>query len=91
MANNYRNKIMIFCLCFFSIQLQACKRQNNSDSHEQFKSTADSTYLRCVLLINKFSMNYLCLLLPLSGIFPSKSLERSPLRPFGLESKSARK
>ena len=48
-------------------------------------------YYRCVLLIKKFSKNYLCLLFPLSGIFPSKSLERSPLRPFGLESKSARK
>ena len=36
-------------------------------------------------------MNYLCLLLPLFGIFTSKSLERSPLRPFGLESTSARK
>ena len=34
---------------------------------------------RCV--INIFSMNELCLLLPLSGIFPSKSLERSRLFP----------
>ncbi len=30
-------------------------------------------------------MKYLCLLLPLSGIFCSKSLGRSPLRPGGLE------
>ena len=28
-----------------------------------------STHLRCVLLINKFSMNYLCLLLPLPASF----------------------
>ena len=36
-------------------------------------------------------MNDLCLLLPLFGIFSSNPLNRSPLRFFGLEAKSARK
>ena len=48
-------------------------------------------YNRWVLLINKFSMNYLCLLLSLFGIFASNPLKRSSLRFGGLEVKSARK
>ena len=48
-------------------------------------------YFRCVLLINKFSMNYLCLLLTFFGIFAFNPLNRSPLRFGGLEVKSARK
>ena len=47
--------------------------------------------LRCVLLINKFSMNYLCLCLSLFGIFAPNPLNRSPLRFYGLEVKYARK
>ena len=36
-------------------------------------------------------MNYLCLLLPLFGIFASKSLEHSPLCPCDLECKPTQK
>ena len=50
-----------------------------------------SLYYRCVLIINQFSMNYLCLLLFLFGIFASNPLKRSSLRFGGLEAKSARK
>ena len=50
-----------------------------------------SLYFRCVLIINQFSMNYLCLLLFLFGIFASNPLKRSSLRFGGLETKSARK
>ena len=47
--------------------------------------------LWCVLIITKFTMNYLRLCLSLFGIFASKDLNRSPLRLFGLETKSTQK
>ena len=51
------------------------RRRNVAKMFPRRGNYRDVSVFRCVLFINKFSMNYLCLLLPLSGIFPSKSLE----------------
>ena len=48
-------------------------------------------HIWCVLIITKFNMNYLCLCLPLFGIFASNALNRSSLRFCGLETKSTQK
>ena len=47
--------------------------------------------LRCVLIIIKFYLNYLCLCLSLFCIFALNALNRSSLRFFDLENKSAQK
>ena len=49
------------------------------------------TCFRCVLIIIKFYLNYLCLCLSLFGIFALNALNRSSLRFFDLENISAQK
>ena len=46
---------------------------------------------RCVLIIIKFYLNYLCLRLSLFGIFALNASNRSSLRFFSLENKSTQK